>query len=122
VRLVEHINVKNYDVKSRRIAGSTEKIAHLGTENSVDKILLGVFKSRHGGTLHPVTPAPIKALSYLCLFPPIAEKSKPPALRVVGDSFVAALMIPFSDSDLAWQLLYLCGRLYKAFILKVVKC
>jgi hypothetical protein len=44
---------------------------------------LGVFKP---GALHPVTPAPIKALPGLCFFPPIAEKSKPPALRVVGDS------------------------------------
>jgi hypothetical protein len=47
---------------------------------------LGVCKSRHGGTLHPVTPAPIKALPCLCLFAPMAEKSKPSALRVVGDS------------------------------------
>jgi hypothetical protein len=37
------------------------------------------------GFLHPVTPAPIKALPCLCFFPPMAEKSKPPALRVVGD-------------------------------------
>jgi len=44
---------------------------------------LGVFKP---GALHPVTPAPIKALPCLCFFQPIAEKSKPPALRVVGDS------------------------------------
>jgi hypothetical protein len=36
---------------------------------------LGVFK-----------PAPIKALPCHCFFPPMAEKSKPPALRVVGDS------------------------------------
>jgi hypothetical protein len=27
--------------------------------------------------LHPVPPAPIKALPCLCLFPPMAEKSKP---------------------------------------------
>jgi hypothetical protein len=33
-----------------------------------------------------VTPAPIKALPCLCFFPPMAEKSKPPALRVVRDS------------------------------------
>ena len=33
-----------------------------------------------------ITPAPIKALACLCFFPPIAEKSKPPALQVVGDS------------------------------------
>jgi len=44
---------------------------------------LGVFKP---GALHPVTPAPIKALPCLCFFPPMAEKSKPSALRVVGDS------------------------------------
>ncbi|NOQ18778.1 MAG: hypothetical protein GQ571_02290 [Desulfobacterales bacterium] len=44
---------------------------------------LGVFKP---GALHPVTPAPIKARQCLCFFPPMAEKSKPPALRVVGDS------------------------------------
>jgi hypothetical protein len=44
---------------------------------------LGVFKP---GAMHPVTPAPIKALPCLCFFPPMAEKSKPPALRVVGDS------------------------------------
>jgi hypothetical protein len=37
------------------------------------------------GALHPVSPAPIKALACLCLFPPMAEKSKPPALRVAGD-------------------------------------
>jgi hypothetical protein len=43
---------------------------------------LGVFKP---GAWHPV-PAPIKALSCLCFFPPMAEKPKPPALRVVGDS------------------------------------
>jgi hypothetical protein len=43
---------------------------------------LGIFKP---GAKHPVTPAPIKALPCLCLFPPMAEKSKPPALRVVGD-------------------------------------
>jgi hypothetical protein len=28
----------------------------------------------------------IEALPCLCFFPPMAEKSKPPALRVVGDS------------------------------------
>ena len=39
--------------------------------------LLGVFK--------PVTPAPIKALPCLCFFPPMAEKSKPSALRVACD-------------------------------------
>jgi hypothetical protein len=44
---------------------------------------LGVFKP---GALHPVTSAPIKALPCLCFFPPIAEKSKPPALRVIGDT------------------------------------
>jgi hypothetical protein len=44
---------------------------------------LGVFNP---GALQPVTPAPIKALPCLCFFPPMAEKSKPPALRVVGDS------------------------------------
>ncbi len=44
---------------------------------------LGVFKP---GALHPVTPAPIKALPCLCFFPPLAEKNKPPALRVVGDA------------------------------------
>jgi hypothetical protein len=43
---------------------------------------LGVFKP---GAKHPGTPAPIKALPCLCIFPPMAEKSKPPALRVVGD-------------------------------------
>ncbi len=43
---------------------------------------LGVFKP---GAKHPVTPAPIKALPCLCIFPPMAEKSKPAALRVVGD-------------------------------------
>jgi hypothetical protein len=43
---------------------------------------LGVIKP---GALHPVAPAPIKALPCLCFFPPMAEKSKPPALRVVGD-------------------------------------
>jgi hypothetical protein len=31
--------------------------------------------------------APVKALPCLCFLPPMAEKSKPPALRVVGDSF-----------------------------------
>ncbi len=44
---------------------------------------MGVFKS---GVVHPATPAQIKALPCLCFFPPMAEKSKPPALRVVGDS------------------------------------
>jgi len=44
---------------------------------------LGVSKP---GALHPATPAPIKALSCFCFFPPMAEKSKPPALRLVGDS------------------------------------
>jgi hypothetical protein len=33
VRLVEHINTKNQDVKSRRMAGLIEKIAHLEIEN-----------------------------------------------------------------------------------------
>jgi hypothetical protein len=52
---------------------------------------LGVFKP---GALHKVARIPgyiaslepIKALPCLCFFPPLAEKSKPPALRVVGDS------------------------------------
>jgi len=44
-------------------------------------LLLGVFKP---GALNPVTPAPIKALPCLCISPPMAEKSTPPALRVVG--------------------------------------
>jgi len=43
---------------------------------------LGVFKP---GAVHPGTPAPAKALPCLWIFPAIAEKSKPPALRVVGD-------------------------------------
>ena len=43
---------------------------------------LGVFKP---GALHPVTPTPVKALPCLWFFPPMAAKSKPPALRVVGD-------------------------------------
>jgi hypothetical protein len=42
---------------------------------------LGVFNP---GALHPVTPAPIKALPCLCFFPPMAEKPKPPAPRVAG--------------------------------------
>jgi len=46
---------------------------------------LGVYKP---GALHPVTRAPIKALACLCVFPPMAEKSKPPALRMVGDSHI----------------------------------
>jgi hypothetical protein len=37
----------------------------------------------HGYT---VLLAPIKALPCLCFFPPMAEKSKPPAPRMVGDS------------------------------------
>jgi len=37
----------------------------------------------HGPTL---LPAPIKALPCLWIFLPMAEKSKPPALRVVADS------------------------------------
>jgi hypothetical protein len=32
------------------------------------------------------TPAPIKALPCLSFFPPTAEKSKPPALRAIGDA------------------------------------
>jgi hypothetical protein len=52
--------------------------------------LLGVFKP---GALHKlarihgytVLLAPVKALLCLWIFPPTAEKSKPPALRVVGD-------------------------------------
>jgi len=44
---------------------------------------LGVFTP---GALHPVTAAPIKALACLCFFPPMAEKSKPPALRAAGGS------------------------------------
>jgi hypothetical protein len=42
---------------------------------------LSVFKP---GAVHPVTPAPIKALPCLWIFPPMAEKSKPPAPRVAG--------------------------------------
>jgi hypothetical protein len=37
------------------------------------------------GAEHPVTPTPVKALPCLYIFPPMAAKSKPPALRVVGD-------------------------------------
>jgi hypothetical protein len=52
---------------------------------------LGVFKPGalhknlriHGST---VLLAPIKALPCLCILPPMAEKSKPPALRMVSDS------------------------------------
>jgi len=68
-------------------------LIHLGSFIRFDEIkfyavrladgLLGVFKP---GALHPVTPAPIKALPCLCIFPPMAEKSEPPALGVVGDS------------------------------------
>jgi len=43
---------------------------------------LGVFKP---GALHPVTPTSVKALPCLWIFPPMAAKSKPPALRVVGE-------------------------------------
>ncbi|MEE9497088.1 MAG: hypothetical protein V3V39_11230 [Desulfobacterales bacterium] len=50
----------------------------------------------HGYT---VTPAPIKALACLCFFPPMAEKSKPPALRVVGDS----RQLVFSERIVACQ-------------------
>jgi hypothetical protein len=49
-------------------------------------IQLGVFKP---DALHPFSPAPIKALACLCISPHRAEKSKPPALRVVGDSLEA---------------------------------
>jgi hypothetical protein len=51
--------------------------------------LVWVFSNRvqctriHGYT---VLLAPIKALPCLCIFPPMAEKSKPPAPRLVGDS------------------------------------
>ena len=38
------------------------------------------------GALHPVTPPPIKARPFLCICPPMAEKSSPPALQGVGDS------------------------------------
>jgi len=44
---------------------------------------LGVFKP---GALHPVSPAPIKALPCLWILPPMAVKSKPTALRLVGGS------------------------------------
>jgi hypothetical protein len=36
--------------------------------------------------VHPVPPTPIKALVCLCFSPPMAEKNKPPALRVIGDA------------------------------------
>ena len=42
-----------------------------------------VFKSRHGGTLHPVTTATRKALTCFCLF---GIQFKPPAMRGVVDS------------------------------------
>ncbi len=59
-------------------------------------ICLGVFKP---GALHPVTPAPIKALPCLCFFPLMAEKSKPPAPRVVGDSIPDNILsIPMAPS------------------------
>jgi hypothetical protein len=44
---------------------------------------LGVFNQ---GALHPVTPAPVKALPCLWIFSPMAEKSKLHTLRVVGDA------------------------------------
>jgi hypothetical protein len=52
---------------------------------------LGVFKPGAVHTIarihgYTVKLAPIKALPCLCFFPPMAEKSKPAALRVVGDS------------------------------------
>jgi hypothetical protein len=34
---------------------------------------------------HPVASAPIKALMYFCLSPPLAEKGKSPARRAVVD-------------------------------------
>jgi hypothetical protein len=36
--------------------------------------------------------APIKALACLCFFPPIAEKPKQPASRVVGDALIEGLI------------------------------
>jgi hypothetical protein len=49
---------------------------------------LGVFNRALGTRIHGYTVllAPIKALPCLCIFPPMARKPKPPALRVVGDS------------------------------------
>jgi len=35
VRLVEHINSKNQDVKSRRVAGPIEKIPHFRKGNAI---------------------------------------------------------------------------------------
>jgi hypothetical protein len=58
------------------LAGEKTPQAHL---------IVVVKKTFKPGAKHPVTPAPIKALPCLCIFPPMAEKSKPPALRVVGD-------------------------------------
>jgi hypothetical protein len=48
--------------------------------------MIGCFQT---GCIAPgstVLLAPIKALPCLCIFPPLAEKFKPPTPRVVGDS------------------------------------
>jgi hypothetical protein len=43
-----------------------------------------VFCTRFHG--YTVLLAPIKALVFLCFFPRLAEKNKPPTLRVLGDA------------------------------------
>ena len=48
--------------------------------------LTGCFQTGCFAPGYTVLLAPIKALSCFCFFPPMAEKSKPPALRLVGDS------------------------------------
>lgn len=53
------------------------------TELSTVPVRLDVFKP---GALHPITPVPIKTLWCLWVFPSVAEKYKPAALHVVGDS------------------------------------
>jgi hypothetical protein len=50
-------------------------------------ILANDFLPYKPGALHPVASAPIKALMCFCLYPPGADKFKPPALRVVVDFY-----------------------------------
>ena len=57
------------------------------SRQEVARDFIGCFKP---GAPRPVSTATIKALMCFCLSPPLAGKSKPPAMRAVVDSSLSA--------------------------------
>jgi hypothetical protein len=58
VRIVEHINIKNQGVKSRRVAGLIKKISHFRKGNPSLTLMKSIFNKVGAVTEPPADPGP----------------------------------------------------------------